>query len=97
MLGVTLCEAPTGSVPNVLGVAGEQGGGPVLGVSSSSGGGEPGGEEEKGKCVSLLRSGRMTKVGSGFHPMLCRLLGRREERCFLGGRIGSESGTKLGQ
>ncbi len=85
------------SIPNIVGVAGEQGGGPVEGVSSSSGCGELGGEEGNGKCVSLGRSGRMTKVGSGFHPMLCRLLGKREGRCFLGDRTGSEPGTKFGQ
>ena len=64
---------------------------------SSSGWGEPGGEEGKGKGVSLLRSGRMTKVGSGFHPMLCRLLGNKEGWGPLCGRTGNESGTKLGQ
>ena len=97
MVGVALWEAPAKSMPNIMGVAGEQGDGPVENVSSSSGWGEHGGEEGNGNCVSLLRSGRMTKVGSGFHPMLCRLLGRREERGSLGSRTGNESGTKLGQ
>jgi hypothetical protein len=43
-----------------------------------------------------MGSGRMTKVGSGFHPILCRLLGRRRGRGSPGGRTGSESGMRLG-
>jgi len=68
----------------------------VKGNSSSSGCGEPGGEWGKGYGVSLLRFGRMTKVGSGFHPMMCRLLGRRRERGSLGGRTGNESSMRVG-
>ena len=37
---------------------------------ASSGGGEPRGDWGKGYVVSLLEFGRMTKVGSFFHPML---------------------------
>ena len=83
MIVVPMEEAPTRSTPDIVGVSGELGGGPIEDGTSSSVWGEPGGEWGKGKDASLLRSGRMTKVGSGFHPMLCRLLGRREERVSL--------------
>jgi hypothetical protein len=66
-------------------------------INSSSGCGEPGGEWGKGYGVSLIRSGRMTKVGSGFHPMPCRLLVRRRGRGSPGGRTGDESGMRVGQ
>ena len=66
-------------------------------IGSSSGCGEPGGEWGKGYSVSLLRSRRMTKVGSGFHTMLCRLLGRRRERGSPGARTGDEPGMRVGQ
>ena len=59
--------------------------------------GDPGGEWGKGYVVSLLESGRMTKVGSSFHPMLCRLLGRRRVRGAAGGRTGNELGMRVGQ
>ena len=65
-------------------------------IGSSSGCGEPGWEWGKGYGVSLLRSGWMTKVGSGFHPMLCRLLVRRRERCSPEGRNGIKSGMRVG-
>jgi hypothetical protein len=64
---------------------------------ATSGNGEPGGEWGKGSVVSLLESGRMTKVGSSFHPMLCRLLGRRRVRGAAGGRTGNELGMRVGQ
>ncbi len=90
-------EAPTRLLPDSVGMSGELGGCPIEDGTSSSDWGEPGGEWGEGNDASLLRSGRMTKVGSGFHPMLFRLLGRREERDSLGGRTGNESGTKVGQ
>ena len=55
--------------------------------------GEKGGEE----AVSLVGSVRITKVESVFQPMLCRLLGNREDRGPLCGRTGNESGTNVGQ
>jgi hypothetical protein len=65
-------------------------------AGASSGCGEPGGEWKKGYVVSLLESGRMTKVGSFFHPMLCRLLGRRRVRGAAGSRTRSELGMRVG-
>ena len=64
---------------------------------SSSAWGEPRRERGGEKDVSLVRSGRITNVGNGFQPMLCRLLGSREERGPFCGRTGNESGTKVGQ
>ncbi len=64
---------------------------------STSGNGEPGGEWGKGYVLSLLESGRMTKVGSSFHPMLYRLLSRRRVRGAAGGRTGNELGMRVGQ
>lgn len=58
---------------------------------------EPSGEEGGEEAVSQVRSGRTTNVESGFQPMLCRLLGNREERGPLCGRTGNESGTIVGQ
>ena len=58
---------------------------------------EPIGEEGGRKVVSLVRFGRIAKVEFVFHPMLCRLLGNREERGPLCGRTGNESGTIVGQ
>jgi hypothetical protein len=59
--------------------------------------GVPGEEWEKGYGVSLFESVRMTKVGSFFHPMLGRLLGRRRVHGDVGGRTGNESGMRVGQ
>jgi hypothetical protein len=55
--------------------------------------GEKGGEE----AVSLAGFVRITKVESVFQPMMCRLLGNREERGPVCGRTGNESGTIVGQ
>jgi hypothetical protein len=66
-------------------------------VGAASGSSKPGGEWGKGYGISLTESGRMTKVGSFFHPMLCRLLGRKRVRGVARGRIGNELGMRVGQ
>ena len=97
-VGLAEGETSARSLPCWVDVLGGVVRGPsVKGNGSFSGCGDPGGEWGKGYGVSLLRSRRMTKVQSGFHPMLCRLLGRRRERGSLGGRTGNESGMRVGQ
>jgi len=96
-VGLAESEASVRSLPCWVDIPGGVIVCPFEDTDSSSGCGEPGGEWGKGYGVSLLRSGRMTKVGSGYHPMLCRLLGRRRERGSPGGRTGNESGMRVGQ
>ncbi len=58
--------------------------------------GEPGGEWGKGYVVSLLESKRMTKVGSSFHLMMCRLMGSTRVRGAAEGRTGNELDMRVG-